>query len=122
MRKNIRFVLFTIALMLVTGCSMGGVAMCQPRDHVYVNEQRYIELESEYIKEVRTLLDEAGLIHAGVMLTHVREEDGTRIYKLQVHHKSYSFLKNEERENLFKALEECGFEPDTCVFVLSFTA
>lgn len=120
MRKNIGFVLLTIVLILVTGCSMGGVAMCQPKDHVHVNEQHYEQLEEEYIEEVKELLDEAGLVHAGVMLTHVREEDGTRIYRLLVHHRSYSYLEEEERENLSRALEDCAFEPDKCIFVQEF--
>lgn len=117
MKKNIGFVLLTFFLILVTGCSMGGVAMGQPRDSVRVNEQYYGQLEEEYIKEVRGLLDEAGLEHAGVMLTHVREEDGTRIYTLSVHHRSYSCLDQEERDSLTRALSGCSFEPDRCVFV-----
>lgn len=120
MKKNIGFILLTIVLILVTGCSMGGVAMCQSKDHVRVNEQHYEQLEEEYVKEVKGLLDEAGLVHAGVMLTHVREEDGTRIYKLLVHHRSYSYLEEKEREDLSRALEACAFETDHCVFLQEF--
>lgn len=91
--------------------------MCQPKDSVRVNEQYYEQLEEEYVEEVRGLLDEAGLAHAGVMLTHVRKEDGTRIYTLSIHHRNYLCLDQEERDSLTEALSECAFEPDCCVFV-----
>lgn len=120
MRKNIGFVLLTFVLVLITGCSVGGVAMCQPKDSVRVHEQYYEELEEEYIQEVRSILDEAGLSYAGVMLTHVREEDGTRIYTLSVHHRNYSCLDVQERAGLKRALSECAFEPDRCMFIQKF--
>lgn len=117
MNKNIGFVLFTFVLILITGCSMGSVAMCQPGGSVKVDEQYYGQLEEEYMEEVRGLLEEAGLVHAGVTLTHVREEDGTRIYTLHVHHRSYSCLNQEERDGLSRALAECAFETERCAFI-----
>lgn len=120
MRRNRGFVLFTVLLVLVTGCSAGSVAMCQAKGTVRVNEQYYIGMEQAYVEEVRQLLSEAGLTDAGVMLTHVREEDGTRIYKLSVHHRNYPCLNREERESLSDAVHACSFETDKCIFVQEF--
>lgn len=120
MRRNLGFVLFTVLLVLVTGCSAGSVAMCQAKGTVKVNEQHYIGMEAAYVNEVRRLCDEAGLPDAGVMLTHVREADGMRFYTLSVHHRNYLCLGQEERESLSAAVRACSFASDTCVFVQKF--
>lgn len=120
MRRKIGFVFLTMLLVLVTGCSLGGVAMCQPGDTVRVNERCYTDLEQEYVREVKAILEDAGLEHAGVMLTHVREADGTRIYTLSVHHRNYACLKAKERESLSNAVRACSFKTEQCVFVQSF--
>lgn len=120
MRRNIGFALLTMVLVLVTGCSLGGVAMCRPGGIVRVNEGYYTNLEEEYVREVKHLLQEAGLKDAGVMLTHVREADGTRIYTLNVHHRNYSLLKQQDRERLSSAVRACSFETEQCVFVQKY--
>lgn len=120
MRRNCGFILFTMALVLVTGCSAGSVAMCRPAGTVRVNEQYYIDMEEDYVEEVRQLLADAGLPDAGVMLTHVREADGTRIYTLSVHHRNYRCLEQREREDLSDAVLACSFETEKCVFVQEF--
>lgn len=120
MRRNLGFILFTIVLVLVTGCSAGSVAMCRSGSTVRVNEQYYIDMEEDYVEEVKHLLADAGLPDAGVMLTHVREEDGTRIYTLSIHHRNYQCLEQREREDLSNAVHACSFEKENCVFVQEF--
>lgn len=120
MRRNAGFVLLTVFLVIVTGCSMGGVAMCQPKEQVRVNEQYYTALEEAYVREVKALLEASGLKHAGVMLTHVREEDGSRVYTLSVHHQNYARLAHQEQELLIDAVRECSFETERCTFVQHF--
>lgn len=120
MRRNWGFILFTIALVLVTGCSAGSVALCRTADTVKVNEQYFVDMEADYVEEVKRLFDDAGLPDAGVMLTHVREADGTRIYTLSVHHRNYRCLEQREREDLSDAVLACSFETEKCVFVQAF--
>lgn len=120
MRRNLRFVLLTAALILVTGLSVGGTAMCMPKSSVTVKEQYYEQMEEEYIEEVRAILENAGLTHAGIMLTHVREEDGTRTYTLFVHHRNYFYLNLEERDSLSGAVADCAFDADRCVFIQNY--
>lgn len=112
--------LLTMLLVLATGCGLEGVAMCRPADTVRVNEGYYSDLEQEYVREVKEILEEAGLEHAGVTLTHVREADGTRIYTLCIHHRNYARLKAQERELLSGAVSACAFETQRCEFVQSF--
>lgn len=120
MRRNLGFVFLTAFLVLVTGCSAGGAALCQAKGTVRVSEGHYAGLEEAYVKEVRQLFEEAGLPDAGVMLTHVRESDGTRIYTLLVHHRNYFCLEEEARESLSAAVDACSFESEQCIFVQEF--
>lgn len=119
--KNIGFILLTALLILVTGCSMGGVALCMPKGQVKANEAYFSQLEEEYVQKVREVLDEAGLTNAGVMLTHVREADGSRIYTLSIHHKRYFNLETGEQQMILQSLEECAFEADDCCFIQNFS-
>lgn len=120
LRRNIGFVLLTLALILVAGFCMGSVAMGQTKSTVRVNEQYYLPMETAYKEQVQTVLEEAGYVNAGIMLTHVREEDGTRIYTLKVHHKRLEKLDEKERESLSRALAACAFEGEGCRFLQEF--
>ena len=120
MKKNMGFLMVLMLLTVLTGCSVSGIAKNVPRRTVQEDPQ-YAVLEDSYLKQVRGILKDAGLKDAGVMLTHVTEEDGSRIYTLSVHHRGFSWLEDAEMERLSASLRECAFSGEDCSFVQNFT-
>ena len=120
MKKNITFFITTFILVLITAFCMGSVVLGMPKDQVKVNEAYFEQMEEDYVREVKVLLKEAGLSDAGVMLTHVRESDGSRVYTLSIHHNRYEYLDAAERSAISDSLEKCAFEAEDCTFVQKF--
>ena len=120
MKKNRGFLMILILLTVLTGCSVNGIAQNVPRRTVQ-EDPRYAALEDSYLEQVRGILKDAGLKDAGVMLTHVTEEDGSRVYTLSVHHRGFSRLEEAERERLAASLRDCDFSGEDCSFVQNFT-
>lgn len=120
MRKNIAFFITTFILILITAFCMGSVALGMSKDHARADEAYFTSMERTYVERAREILREAGLDDAGVMLTYVRESDGSRVYTLSVHHMSYERMGSAEREALSKSLEDSCFEAENCTFVQNF--
>lgn len=120
MKKNMGFLMILMLLTVLTGCSVSGIAQNVPRRTVQEDPQ-YAALEDSYLRQVRGILQDAGLKDAGVMLTHVTEEGGSRVYTLSVHHRGFSWLKDAEMEKLSASLRECAFSGEDCFFVQNFT-
>ena len=118
--KNPFFWILTAVLILITGCSMGSVAMGRA-DSVAEKESRYYaRMEEIYLDQVRDILDDAGMPRAGVMLTHIREADGTRRYTLRVHHPKLERMEKAKQETLALALTGCAFSQEGCFFESCF--
>ncbi len=120
MRKNMGFLMILMLLTVLTGCSVSGIARNVPRRAVQ-EDPRYAVLEDAYLEQVRGILKDAGLKDAGVMLTHVTEDDGSRIYTLSIHHRGFSRMEDAEMERLAASLRDCAFSGEGCSFVQNFT-
>lgn len=120
MKKNIVFLVTTFILVLITAFCMGSVALGMSKDQARANEAYFSSMEKEYVEQAREILKEAGLKDAGVMLTYIREADGSRVYTLSVHHMNYERLGRAEREALSESLENSWFEAENCTFVQNF--
>lgn len=120
MKKNLGFVLVTVMLFLIAICSMGSVALGRGKDDRREERRYYAGLETTYMQQVRGVLDDAGLTRAGVMLTYVREADGTRYYTLSVHHPDYARLEVSQQELLADSLAACAFSREGCFFEQRF--
>lgn len=104
-KKRISFAITTLTLVLVTMFCTAGTVIGQGKDDVSVDEKYYREMERDYVKQVRSYLNDNGYENSGVALTKVLEADGSREYTLSVHHKRIERLEWAEQESLRETLK-----------------
>lgn len=112
MRKTgrIGFGAVTIFLILVTAFCCAGTVMSRTDLDQREMENYYREKEKELVSEARAFLSEGGFDNSGIMLTHIVEADGSRIYTLTIHHGEIDRMSGEERQQLLAELESLTFE------------
>lgn len=72
------------------------------------------ECEKSYLQEILAALKEDGFSDAGVTLTHVRKADGSRVYRLLIHHSRIERMEDREREELDRRLSSISLRvPDS---------
>lgn len=103
--RGYKFVITTLILIFVTVFCTAGTVIGQDKDSVHVDEKYYREMEREYVKQVRSYLNDNGYENGGVMLTRVVEADGSREYTLSVHHKRINRLSKAEQKELEEVLQ-----------------
>jgi len=107
--KNIVFIMITILFVLISAFFVVGTVQSQSAGKLSVNEEYYLELEREYVREIREYLGAKGFENSGVTLTRVVDEYGNRIYDITLHHRYLNQLDLDEREDLFREIEEMAF-------------
>lgn len=120
MNRTRRFVILTMALIAVTTFSITGTVMSHGDRGLGIREEYFDQMEREYVREIRTFLNECGYENSGVMLTHVTGEDGSREYTVTVHNDKISKLSEEERAVLGAAILDMAFEAPECAFFQEF--
>ena len=121
MKKNRFFVVITIGLIMIIVLSVAKTAECQCQAAERDREEYYVELEKEYVAELRAYLNEEGFLNSGVMLTRVVSEDGSREYTITVHNSRFDRLTDSEKEILLEEMGQKAFEEENCSFVHSLT-
>lgn len=66
--------------------------------------------EKHFVKEVRTQLEKQGYSNSGVTVTKVMDTDGSREYKVLVHHKDIDLQDAKEVLEVYAALDEITME------------
>ena len=79
------------------------------------------KLESEYIEQVAELMKEYGCEYGGITMTEVYETDGSRSYKVLIHHRNLSFFSREELAELEKRLTEFSEAFQNAEFTYGFS-
>ena len=104
MKKGILFWMTTIILATVIFMSVGGTAYSMEKNTGTAPgiEKYYQELEGEFVGEVKLLLCSEGYTNAGVMLTKRTFEDGSRQYKLNIHHRRFNESRQEEMTDMIE--------------------
>ena len=103
--KQISFtVTGTLLLILMISLCISLTAISQEKQSRRAETEYYRALEKEYVKEVRTFLDEKGYTNSGVTMTERVEADGTRSYTVTIHHGKMQTLTPKERGTL---LQDC---------------
>ena len=120
-KRNICFAVVTIGLVAICVLCFGSVAAGQSTEKLKVKEQYYVELENQYIKEVREMLRDKGYQNSGVMLTRTVMEDGSREYHLNIHHKRLAGLSEKESKKLKECIKGKAFWQDGLSFVVTFS-
>ena len=117
--KNITFILVTIMLILISVFFITKTVEGSVDINTAEKERYFMELEEEYISEIRTYLNEQGFTNSGVTLTRVVDEEGSREYQVMLHHKYLEKLSNEERAALFETIEAMAFDEEGCIFQIN---
>lgn len=119
-RKEAVFVLFTVFMILSLWFFISEKVMSQNNGTVTVDEAAFLELEGNYLSQVKVYLEEEGFRNSGVALSRVIESDGSRSYEITLHHKKLNELSLEEQEQLKADIEEMAFGVAGCEFQVTF--
>ncbi len=120
MKKQIGFGVFTFVLILISCFCMKSVVMGKDNARMQMQEQYYLELEEQYIETIREQLYEEGYGDCGIMLTRTIFEDGSREYRVTVHHRLIEKLGETEKSALEYALIKEAFTSKDVKFVIAF--
>ena len=113
MRKH----LGKIVLGLVIGCAflwlwMGISVSAKEMLEREENNQCFLEQEKVLIREVRGYLATKGYYNSGVTVSRIVFGDGTREYKVVIHHDKINKLNEEAKIDLMEELKLFDFEDD----------
>lgn len=90
-------------------------------EHVIAVEREFYEgLEDSYVQRLRELLGNKGYSNAGITMTKIYEEDGSREYTIQIHHKRIDDLSEGERILLMNELAAICFGDEQCSVLHKF--
>ncbi len=119
-RKEAVFVLFTVFMILSLWFFISEKVMSQNNGTVTVDEAAFLELEGNYLSQVKVYLEKEGFRNSGVALSRVIESDGSRSYEITLHNKKLNELSLEEQEQLKADIEEMAFGVAGCEFQVTF--
>ena len=94
MRRAVMFVV--VVMTLVMGIGMSVMASSEKEMTYVISNEEYKEMEQECLQDVKAILLEKGCKDAGVTLTYVIGEDGSREYTVCVHHAKLEVMESEE--------------------------
>lgn len=117
---RIGFGAVTIFLILVTAFCCAGTVLGRAGLNQREMENYYREQERQLVSEARAYLNAGGFVNSGIMLTHITETDGSRMYTMTVHHGKIDKMSEEERQRLLAELESFAFESPNCSFYHEF--
>lgn len=124
MREGMKRVIMTISALVLIGITtfcISGTVHSREKVERREREKYYRELEAEYVKEVRSFLNEEGYSNSGVTMTKVIDEKENRSYTVTIHHRGIGSLQQEEQRQLREELSQIKGEgmdgAITCVIV-----
>ncbi len=122
MRKTGRlgFLVATIFFVLVAAFSIVGTVKSRT---VCTDEELdgyYREMEQQVREETTGYLEKQGLFHSGIMINHVVEADGSREYRVTIHHGEIDKMNEEERIELAEELALLAYADENCIFYHEF--
>lgn len=103
MKRNILFFTSTILLLAVIFFCFSATAYSQSVERSVLADKEEIDLQEQaLLKEMKQIMKEYGCEYSGITMTKVYQEDGTRSYRVRIHHRNISILDEAE----LTALEE----------------
>lgn len=114
-----------IVLGIVIGCAflwlvMGISASAKEVLEREENNRYFLEQEKLLISEVRGYLATRGYCNSGVTVSRIVFGDGTKEYKVVIHHDKINKLDDEGKADLMGELELFDFEDDNAEFRYEF--
>ena len=104
-------ILFSVATMTVNGQAEHDIAM---------EREYYDELEDAYALEIKAMLLAKGYSNAGITMTKIYGENGSREYTVQIHHRKIDCLSQEEKVLLQNELLAIDFGDERCLILHKF--
>lgn len=121
MRNNIGFVTTVFGLLFLSTVLITATGGLLQNGGKRAEEDYYVQLEREYVNKMQEVLNTAGYVNSGVMLTKIIYEDNSREYHIAIHHCLFDSLNAGEKEALMEELKGCVFEKENCSFIYSLT-
>ena len=118
--KNLKWILTTIVLILVTAFSIAGTVISKNDFKAGELEQYYLQKEKQLTEDVRDFLNQKGYRNSGVTVTRVVESNGNREYTVTVHHGDIDRMTEGERTVLAGEMGNLTFEDEHCTFSMNF--
>lgn len=112
--KKYWFYMFTIIAVIVLCLLIPMQAKGQSEYDPAENREYYEQLEDAYTQKIQQFLSGKGYRNAGITMTKVYQEDGSREYMVLIHHKRIDRLENIKKSCLLKELETVSFGSDQC--------
>ena len=94
MRRVVMFIV--VVMVLAMGIGMSVMASSEKEMSYVISNEEYKAMEQECLQEVKMILLEKGCKDAGVTLTYVTMEDGSREYTVCVHHAKLDVMESGE--------------------------
>ena len=104
MRRVVMFVV--VVMVLAMGIGMSVMASSEKEMSYVISNEEYKAMEQECLQEVKMILLEKGCKDAGVTLTYVTMEDGSREYTVNIHHGKLDTMETEEYSLLQERIKE----------------
>lgn len=115
-RKDAVFVTVTVLLVLCMWLFVSETVMSQTEGNITVDEESFLELEKDYVAQVKSHLEKEGYRNSGVSLTRVVDGDGNRSYEMVLHHKNIYKLSEAEQEIMLEEIAQMAFHVSGCKF------
>ena len=97
-------ILFVLAMLIIIICCVFGTMTVNAVRHQKMTDEAYSEFEKAYRDRVRAYMDDLGYRNAGIMLTKVVDCEGKRTYTLEIHHRRFSSLSDEDKTKVIAEL------------------
>ena len=117
--KNISFLVITTLLIFLSAFFLCSNVTSQSTKKAQISEEAYINLEREFLSGIRSTLHSEGYQNCGINLTRTIETDGSRIYKISLHHKYLNSLTENELGALYERLSLSAIPFENCSFSFS---
>ena len=76
------------------------------------DKMEYQMRENDFVKQIRECMEERGYYNSGITLTKVMDTDGSREYKVLVHHSDIDLDNEEEVDSVYLLLCQISFEEE----------
>ena len=120
MMRAYRFYMITIGLVIMAFTTMTMSVNATEKKRLQYKDEYYEEIEDSYVQELRDALADRGYRNAGITMTKVFYEDGSREYTVKLHHKRMERLTKQEQDNLLADLTDVSFDDSECRVYLKF--
>lgn len=121
--KKLLFALTTTGLLAVIFFCFSQSVYSQTKENSFVADKEGIDrFESNYLSQVRELMEAYGCSDSGITMTKVFTEDGGRSYEVQIHHRNLSYLDEVRVADLKTELELLTAPWDNLEFQYEFTS